>query len=367
LDFSWSEEQEALRRSITQFAQKELSSDVVAEDQAQEFSLDGWRKCARFGIQGMPAPEEFGGGGADILTMVGALDALGYGCRNAGLIFSLNAHLWGAVMPIARFGRDEQKVNYLPRLISGEWIGAQAAFEVAVAEQDAKSMDLGVRAERSDTGWVLNGGKALVANAGLADLVIVYAATEGGPTGFIIGKGAPGLAFGPGVERMGLRTSPVGSLALTDCAIPDANRLGEIGSGPAILSAIGEWERICLLAGELGMMKRQLEASARYAAERRQFGQPIGKFPAVAEKIDGMEMRLEAARLVLYKAAWLKKQSKGALREAAIAQGYVADAAIQTCRDALQIHGGYGYMTEYQIERDLRDAITLKIFSGAPN
>jgi alkylation response protein AidB-like acyl-CoA dehydrogenase len=368
LDFSWSEEQEALRRSITQFAQRELAADVVAEDQAQEFSWDGWRKCARFGLQGMPVAEEFGGGGADILTMVGALDALGYGCRNAGLIYSLNAHLWGAVMPIAMFGNGEQKRGYLPQLIGGQSVGAQAASgEADRPGSTSQGTRQGIQAKRSDAGWILNGDKAFVANSGLASLVVVYAAAEGGPTAFIIEKGSPGLTFGPSVERMGLRTSPAGPLRLENCLIPDANRLGEIGSGPALLSAIGEWEPICMLAGELGMMKRQIEASARYAAERRQFGQPISKFPAIAEKLDRMETRLEAARLVLYKAAWLKKQGKHAQRETAIAQGYVADAAIQTCRDALQIHGGYGYMTEYQIERDLRDAITLKVLSGALN
>ena len=352
MDFSWGEEQEALRRSITQFAQNELAADVVAEDQAQEFSWDGWRKCARFGFQGMPAPAEYGGGDADILTMVGALESLGYGCRNAGLIFSLNAHLWGAVMPLAIFGSGGQKHKYLPRLANGELVGGRAAA------------DPSIKAERQGERWALN-GRTFVANSGIADLVVVYAAADGGPTAFIVEKSAPGYNMGPAAERMGLRTSPAGNLVLEGCAVPDENRLGEIGSGTAILESAGEWERICVPAAELGMMQRQLEASVRYAAERRQFGQPIGKFPAIAEKIANMDSRLETARLVLYRAAWLKKQDRNTARESAIARSYVADAAIQTCRDALQIHGGYGYMTEYQIERDLRDAISTKIYSGA--
>jgi alkylation response protein AidB-like acyl-CoA dehydrogenase len=367
LDFSWSEEQDALRRSITQFAQNELTGDVVAEDQAQEFSWDGWRKCARFGIQGMPAPGAYGGGDADILTMVGALEALGYGCRNAGLIFSLNAHLWGAVMPLAVSGNDGQKRKYLPRLASGELVGGHAAVEtgVAAAGPGSESPNLRVRAERNGDGWALSGAGILVANAEVADVVVVYAAADGGPTAFIVEKGMPGFNVGPAIERMGLRTSPAGKLALDGCLVPDGNRLGEVGSGLRILESVRDWERICLLAPELGMMQRQLEASARYAAERRQFGQPIGKFPAIANKVADMDTRLETARLVLYKAAWLRKQDRSALREAAIAKAHVADAAIQICRDALQIHGGYGYMTEYQIERDLRDAISAKIYSGA--
>lgn len=374
MDFAWSEEQAALRRSVIQFAQNELASDVVAEDQKQEFSWDGWRKCARFGVQGMPASEEYGGGGADVLTMVCALEALGYGCRNNGLIFSLNAHLWGAEIPLALFGNEEQKRRYLPRLVNGEWMGSQALIEPggSATENGYANLSLTTRAERTSTGaWVLNGAKAFVANATLADLVIVYAAAAtgaggaGAVTAFMVEKGTPGLTFGPALERMGLRTSPVGGLTLTDCEVPESNLLGEVGSGPAILAAAAEWERICILAGELGMMERELETSARYAAERRQFGRPIGTFPAVAAKIAGMHTRLETARLALYKAAWLKKQGKHPGRESAIAKAYVADAAIQTCRDALQIHGGYGYMTEYQIERDLRDAITVKIYSGA--
>ena len=366
MDFSWSEEQEALRRSVTQFAQNELASDVVAEDQAQEFSWDGWRKCARFGIQGMPAPAEYGGGDADILTMVCALEALGYGCRNAGLVFSLNAHLWGAVMPLAMFGGDEQKRKYLPGLVSGDLMGGQASVArgSGAAEASPTALDGNIRAEQAGGGWVLNGARSYVANSGIADLVIIDAATDDGPTAFVVEKGMPGVEPGAAVERMGLRTSPTGSLALANCAVPDGNRLGDVGSGGAILKAAGEWEGICVLAAEVGMMQRQFETSARYGAERRQFGQPIGKFPAIADKIARMDTRLETARLVLYKAAWLKKQGRSAERESAIARSYVTEAAVQTCRDALQIHGGYGYMTEYQIERDLRDAISLKIFSN---
>ena len=367
MDFCWSEEQEALRRSLTQFAQNELESDVVAEDQAQEFSWDGWRKCARFGIQGMPAPGEYGGGDADILTMVCALEALGYGCRNAGLIFSLNAHLWGAVMPIAGFGSAEQKQRLLPRLVSGECVGAEAVEELGLdAGKDACSPgNLGVRAQRSGDGWSLSGAQRLVTNASVAGVVIVYAASDVGPTAFIVEKGTPGLELGPNVERMGLRTCPAGPITLAGCAVSDAHCLGEPGTAAAILAKAAGWQRVCVLAGELGLMAREFDAASRYATERRQFGQPIGEFPAIAAKLAGMETRLEAARLLVYKAAWLKRQGRSAGRESAIAKAYVADAAIQTCRDALQIHGGYGYMSEYQIERDLRDAIAAKIYSGA--
>jgi L-prolyl-PCP dehydrogenase len=363
LDFAWNEEQLALRRSVIQFAQKELGSDVIEEDLNEEFSWDGWQKCARFGIQGLAVPEECGGGGADILTTVCALEALGYGCRNNGLIFSINAHMWGSELPLVAFGSEEQKRKYLPKLVSGERVGVRA-----LGEPSAPGSSL--RAERRGESWVLNGSQAFVVNAQLADVAIVFASVEApgsqaGLTGFIVEKGTAGLTVSRELHKMGLRTSPAGDLVFVDCAVPRENILGEIGSGSEILAAMAGWERICTLASYVGMMQRLLETSARYAVERRQFGQPIGKFPAIAAKIADMDIRLETARLVLYKAAWLKKTGKYPVRESAIAQAYVADAAIQTCRDALQIHGGYGYMTEYQIERDLRDAVSGKMSAGS--
>jgi alkylation response protein AidB-like acyl-CoA dehydrogenase len=163
---------------------------------------------------------------------------------------------------------------------------------------------------------------------------------------------------------MGLRTSPMAELVFEDCEVPAENVLGREGLGQAIFTASMEWERICILAGHLGTMRRLLETSIEYAGDRQQFGHPIGQFPAVASKIADMDIRLETSRLVLYKAAWLKKQGKHPLREAAIAKTYVSEACVQSCLDAIQIHGGYGYMTDYQIERELRDSIAGKIYSG---
>jgi alkylation response protein AidB-like acyl-CoA dehydrogenase len=383
LDFAWTEEQEALRRSVIQFAQKELVSDVIEEDRCQEFSWEGWRKCAAFGIQGLPAPEEYGGGAADVLTTVCAFEALGYGCRNNGLIFSLSAHLAGAVIPLMRFGTEAQKRKYLPKLARGEWIGGrviagQGVRPGAEPVQASKPKEerapgghrLSTHARQNGRRWILNGSKTLASNAGLADVIVICAAVDSpsgdaDTTSFIVDKGAPGLIVGGSLETMGLRTSPLADVKLTDCELPDENVLGGADSGLGVLKAGQQWEHLCFLAGQVGMMQRQLEASARYAAERTQFGQPIGKFAAVAAKVADMDIRVEASRLLLYKAAWLAQQGREASREVAIANAYGADAAIQTCRDAVQVHGGYGYMTEYQIERDLRDALAGKVHSGS--
>jgi len=366
LDFAWSEEQRQFRQEVIRFAREELNDNVIDRDLNEEFSWDLWKKCAKFGIQGLPISSEYGGSQADILTTVCGLEALGYGCRDNGLIFSINAHMWSSEIPISAFGTEAQKKKYLPNLVNGEWVGVHAMTE-PMSGSDAYSMRS--RAERKGNCYVINGSKTFITNAQNAEFVIVFAKLDspesaGGVTGFIVDKGTPGFTISKKLHKMGLRTSPMAELAFVDCEVPLENLLGKEGGGPAIFTASMEWERICILASHLGAMQRMLETSVKYAKERHQFGQPIGQFPPISDKIAEMDIRLETSRLVLYKAAWLKSQGKHPLREASIAKAYVADACIKTALDAIQIHGGYGYMTEYQIERELRDAISGKIYSG---
>lgn len=366
MDFAWSDEQLDFRREVIRFAKTELNYDMIENDHEEKFSREGWDKCAKFGIHGLPLPAEYGGGGADTLTTVCGLEALGYGCRDNGLIFSIGAHMWSSEIPIWSFGTEEQKKKYLPKLVSGEWVGVHAMTEPG-SGSDAYSLK--TRAERKGDRVILNGSKTFITNASYADMVIVFATLDPskGPAGisaFIVEKGTPGFTISRKLHKMGLRTSPMAELSFVDCEVPAENQLGKDGAAPAIFTASMEWERICILASHLGVMQRLLETSVAYAKERKQFGENIGKFPAISSKIADMEVRLETGRLVLYKAAWMKSQGKHPLREASIAKLYVADACIQSCMDAIQIHGGYGYMTEYQIERELRDAISGKIYSG---
>ena len=366
MDFAWSDEQRQFRNEVIRFAKEELNDDVIERDLNEEFSWDLWKKCAKFGIQGLPIATEYGGSAADTLTTVCGLEALGYGCRDNGLIFSINAHMWSSEIPISAFGTEAQKKKYLPGLVNGDWVGVHAMTE-PMSGSDAYSMRS--RAVRKGNCYVINGSKTFITNAQNAEFVIVFAKlespeSEGGVTGFIVDKGTPGFTISKKLHKMGLRTSPMAELAFVDCEVPLENLLGKEGGGPAIFTASMEWERICILASHLGAMQRMLETSVKYAKERHQFGQPIGQFPPISDKIAEMDIRLETARLILYKAAWLKSQGKHPLREASIAKAYVADACIKTALDAIQIHGGYGYMTEYQIERELRDAISGKIYSG---
>jgi alkylation response protein AidB-like acyl-CoA dehydrogenase len=200
-------------------------------------------------------------------------------------------------------------------------------------------------------------------------VVIVFAMVDGqrgfaGTSAFLVEKGTPGFTVSRALDKMGLRTSPMGEVILTDCAVPLENRLGREGSGMAIFNSSMEWERSCILASAVGAMQRQLEICVSYAKTRQQFGQAIGKFQSVSNKIADMYLRVEAARLLIYKVAWLKQQGKSALTEAALAKVFTSEAWVQSSLDAIQIHGAYGYMTESEIERDLRDSVAGTIYSG---
>lgn len=367
VDFSWTPEQQALRQSVIKFAKSELNGDVIERDRNSEFPREEWNKCGKFGIIGLPIPKEYGGGGADIVTTACALEALGYGCQDNGLIFSINAHLWTAEIPFLQFGTEEQKRRYLPKLASGEFVGIQATTE-PTSGSDAFSMR--ARAVKKGDRYVINGSKTFISNAPVADVIIVNANVDpargaGGVTGFILDRGTPGFSISKKLHKMGLRTSPMAELAFEDCEVPQENVLGQVGSGQAIFTISMEWERICILASELGMMQRLLEDSVRYASTRQASGcRPIDRSPAIADKVAEMDVRLEMARLALYKAAWLKSQGKRPLREAAIAKLSVSRACIETCMDAIEIFGREGCLTANHLERQYRDAISGTIYSG---
>ena len=366
MDFSWTEEQLAYKRAVISFAQKELNKEVIQRDREEIFSRENWEKCAEFGIQGLPFPEAFGGADADILTTMLTMEGLGYGCHDNGLIFALNAQMWSVQMPILTFGTETQKQKYLPGLISGKLIGAHGMTEPG-SGSDAFSMR--TRAEPHKGGYLLNGTKMFVTSAPIADLAVVFATVDPakgmwGVTGFIVETGTPGFSLSRNIEKMGLRTSPMGELVFQDCYIPEENRLGSLGAGARIFNHSMGWERSSILGSHIGVMERQLELAIQYANERSQFSQPIGKFQAVANRIVDMKMRLETARLLLYKVAWLQKSGKPAVMEAALAKLYLSECFVQNSMDAVRTRGGYGYMTEFEVERDLRDAIGGTIYSG---
>jgi L-prolyl-PCP dehydrogenase len=366
MDFGLSAEQRELTEAAAIFARRELNNDLAMREDAGEFPQEAWQACAKFGILGLPVPAELGGAGCDVLTTALIMEALGYGCQDNGLLFSLNAQLWSVELPLVIFGTPAQQQAYLPGLVSGEIIGGHAMTEPG-SGSDALSMR--TRAERRGDHYLLNGTKHYITNAPVADVLLVYAAVADRPglaglSAFLVDVTTAGLKVSNSFEKMGLRTSPMGEIALTDCLVPARSRLGPEGAGMAIFNSSMEWERSCLFASAVGSMRRQLDACVRYARSREQFGQPIGKFQAVSAKLADMYVRLEAARLLIYRVAWLKQQGRSAPAEAAAAKLFTSEAWVRSSQDAIQVHGGMGYLKEGGIERDLRDAVAGTLYSG---
>ncbi len=366
VDFSLDQDQLAFKDSVLQFARKELNDCLADRDRNSEFNREGFRRCGEFGIQGLPIPQKYGGSGGDPLTVAVAMEALGYGCKDNGLLFSLNAQMWSFEIPLLEYGSEEQKQKYLPGLCRGDLVAIHA-----MTEPEAGSDAFGMRATatRKNGSYVLNGTKMFITNAPVADVVLVFASLDRskgmqGISAFIVDKGTPGFSISRHIEKMGLRTSPMGEVVLEDCEIPVENLVGKEGNGVAIFNCSMEWERAGILASYLGTMQRQIETCVKYARERKQFGKPIGRFQAIAHKIANMKVRLETARWMVYRVAWLLHSGKQAVMDAAIVKLYVSECFVQSCLDAIQIHGGYGYMTEQGLERDMRDSIAGTIYSG---
>ena len=367
MEFGFSEDQKLLRDSVIKFAQRELNTDLHERDRNQTFSRELWRKCAEIGIQGLPVPEQYGGSGCDPLTCAIALEAFGYGCKDGGLVFSLSAHLLACVVPIWKHGSDLQRERYLPGLCDGTLLGAHAITEPG-SGSDTFSMRM--RADRVEGGWRLNGTKMFISNGPVADLCVVFAVTDatkgfhGGVTGFVVEASTPGFKPAQKLEKMGLRTSPVGEVVFDNVFVTDDALLGGVGGGAGGFATAMDWERILLVAGHVGIMQRLLDASVEYARTRKQFGQTIGKFQAVAHKIADMKVQLEAARLLTYQSAWRLQHARSASLDASVTKLFVSESLVRAALDTVQIHGGYGFMTEYDVERALRDSIGATIYSG---
>ena len=367
MDFGWTDEQLARRAAARDFARRELADDTLDErDHEGRFDRELWERCARFGILGLSVPAEFGGSEIDLPTAMLVMEGLGEGCPDNGLAFALNAQLWTVQRPIVRFGSDSQKRHYLPGLCNGTLLGAHALTEPA-AGSDAYSLTM--RAERRGDSYVLSGTKSLVTLAPVADLMLVFASTnpsagKWGVSAFVVERSTPGVSASEMQHKMGLRTVPIGTLRFQNCVVPESARLGPEGAGVSISNHSLELERCCILASQLGAMERQLQRAIAYARSRRQFGQPIGKFQSVSNRIADMRLRIEMARLLLYKVAWLVERGQPAMMEAALLKLYLSESFVESGLDAIRIHGGVGYLSETGVERDLRDAVGGVLYAG---
>jgi alkylation response protein AidB-like acyl-CoA dehydrogenase len=270
-------------------------------------------------------------------------------------------------MPVSKHGSEAQKGRYLKGLCDGTLIGAHAITEPG---SGSDTFSMRTRAQRDGSRWRINGSKTFISNGPVADVAIVFAVTDsskgfhGGLTAFLVETSTPGFSVGRKMEKMGLRTSPVGEISFQDMLVGEDQVLGTVGGGSAVFGTAMDWERTLLVASHVGAIERLLETSVTYSRTRSQFGQAIGKFQAVAHKIADMKVQLEAARLLTYRAAWRLDHTRNSSMDASIAKLFVSESLVKAAIDAVQIHGGYGFMVEYEVERALRDAIGGTIYSG---
>lgn len=351
---------------MIEFARTNLASQLRDHDRTGTFARADWDRCAERGVLGSHVPEQYGGQGLDAVTTVLTLEALGYGCRDNGLTLALGGQIWSVQEPIVVYGSEEQKRRFLPGLCSGKLIGAHGVSE---EQSGSDALSLQTTAVRTDGGYVLNGRKTYIGMAPVADLAVVLAnsnpaAARWGVSAFLVEKGAEGFSQSAARAKTGTRTNPLGDLVLEDCFVPDENRLGREGLGVSIMTHGIGWERAFIHAGHLGSMQRVLEKSVAYARDRRQFGQPIGTFQSVSNRIANMRLRLETSRLLLYKVASMKDRSIDAELECALAKLHISEALLECATDAVRIHGARGYLEEYEIERELRDSIGGVIYAG---
>ena len=323
MDFALTPEQEELRKSMASFGLRHLGADDArARDAESCFDRTVWQECAAFGILGLCAPEAYGGSGQDALTAVVAMEGLGYGGRDNGLIFALNAQMWSVQAPLQRFGSDAQREQYLGPLVSGAIIGAHAMTEPG---SGSDPFSLTTTARKEADAYVLNGAKTFVSNAPIADVLLAFATTDPargfmGITAFLVPRDTPGVTIGRPMEKMGLRTSPMAEVFFDECRVSADARLGREGNGGAIFRHSMAWERLGILASYIGTMERQLERVIEHTTTRVQFGRRLSSFQAVSHRIVDMKVRLESARLLLRRAAWKMDRGETAAMDIAMAK-----------------------------------------------
>lgn len=366
MDFGYDDRQEELRTAMQAFAREAgLDNEPRSDGAAESLNMDAWRKCAGFGVQGGLIPTELGGKGQDLLTYVAGLEALGETCSDTGLLFSMAAHAFACALPIFRYGTDAQRRRWLPGLCDGSKVGA-----IAIAEEHGASDAFGLRtrARRVGDHYVLTGHKSWVTNAPCCDLALVFARVEtkgeDRTVCLVVEHGTPGMLRRPPTPKMGLCSAPFGDLVFDRCAVPADNMLGTESRGKLIFMYAMEWERGCLPAPIVGVMKRQIDQCVRWVNGRRQRGRPLSRHQAVSDRIANMKVRAELSKLAVYSFAWEMQRRRRAPQRASIVKLHVAEAFLSNSLDAVQIHGAYGYTRGAGLERDVRDAVGLRIASG---
>ena len=368
MDFTLRKEHEMARQLFKDFAENEVKPLAQEVDETEVFPRGTVEKMAKNGFMGIPVPKEYGGQGCDILTYAMCVEELSKVCGTTGVIVS--AHTSLCIDPILTYGTEEQKQKYIPDLASGKKIGAFGLTEPG-AGTDAQGQQ--TKAVLDGDEWVLNGSKCFITNGKEADVYIVIAVTgkvekrgrvSKEISAFIVEKGTPGFTFGTKEAKMGIRGSSTYELIFTDCRIPKENLLGAKGKGFGIAMHTLDGGRIGIAAQALGIAAGALEATINYVKERKQFGRAIGAFQNTQFQLADMATKVEAARMLVYKAAMAKATQASYTVEAAQAKLYAAEVAMEVTTKAVQLHGGYGYIREYDVERMMRDAKITEIYEG---
>ena len=362
MNYDLSEEHELLRRTVREFAEERIAPVAEELDREHRFPYELVAELAELGLMGIPIPEEHGGAGGDTVSYAIAIEELAR--IDSSVAITVAAHTSLGTMPISLYGNDAQKREWLPDLASGRRLAAFGLTEPG-AGSDAGATR--TRAALRDGHWVVNGSKIFITNAGteISACVTITARTdEDEISNVIVPNGTPGYEISAPMEKMGWNASDTRELAFADCAVPEGNLLGARGAGFRQFLEILDGGRISVAAMGLGLAQGAYELASAYAKERMQFGQPISKFQAVQFKLADMATELEAARQLVYRAAWLKDQGRPFAKEAAMAKLYTGELSNRVVSEALQIHGGYGYMEEFAISRFYRDQKVLEIGEG---
>ncbi|MFZ5968082.1 MAG: acyl-CoA dehydrogenase [Bacillota bacterium] len=364
MNFQLTREQEMVRKMVRDFAENEVKPIAAEIDENHRFPMETVEQMNRYGIMGMIVPKKYGGAQADEMAYAITVEELSRVCGTTGVICS--AHNSLACWPILKYGTEEQKEKYLVPLAKGEKIGAFGLTEPN-AGTDAAGQQTFAYLDGDE--WVLNGSKIFITNGGEANTYVIFAMTDRtkgvkGITAFIVERNTPGFSIGKKEKKMGIRGSATTELIFENCRIPKENLLGEVGKGFKIAMTTLDGGRIGIAAQALGIAQGALDETAKYLMQREQFGRPIGKFQALQFEVADMETRVNAARWLVYNAAWRKTAGLPYGKEAAMAKLFAAETAMHVTTKAVQLHGGYGYTQDYPVERMMRDAKITEIYEG---
>ena len=366
MNFDLNEEQKTWKKIVHEFAEKELRPKAREVDEKEEFNWEAFRKAGPVGLAGMSIPEEYGGSNVDAISNAIAMEELGWGCGSTALAFT--AHNGLGTAPISLYGSEELKKKWLPIVANGKnKLGALALTEPGAGSDIQGGVT--TRAEKDGDEWVVNGAKMWNTNASIAEYIITLVRTDpkGGSKSLsmiLVPTDSKGLTIHPAEKKMGLRGSPTHAVTYDNVRVPLANLVGVEGKGLQQTLSTLDAGRISIGAISIGLARGAMEAAILYAKERKAFGQSLADFQATQFKIANMEMEIELARTYIYKAAWLKDEGRPYSKEAAIAKLYATEMAERVIYDAIQIHGGYGYSREYNVERMYRDARLMTIGEG---